>query len=77
MAGAVCCPVACAVPVPAVLMNAHVDESAKLGDVGDDSFESHALPQIADLLDVVSKAGRDKFVTRVTARLAKFFKDAG
>src|ERR1700722_16403005 len=59
----------------AILMNADVDESSELGDVGDDAFERHPHLQVRDLFHVVLKAGREKRITRVAPGLAQLFQN--
>ena len=44
----------------AVLMDAHVDECAELGDVGDDAFEDHAGLNVGELADFFVETWSDK-----------------
>ena len=44
---------------------AKLDEGSELGHVGYYAFKRHPLVQIADLLHVVAKTGREKLVARI------------
>ena len=55
-----------------VLVHAHVDETTKVGDIGDGAFQRHARHQVTYFFHAVTQLCRLEFRTRIAARLLQF-----
>ena len=58
-------------------MNANVDEGTKVGDVGHNTRQFHALFQVVNTLNAFGKLKLFNLLARVTSRFFKFFHDVG
>lgn len=61
----------------AILVDADIDESTEVGDVGDHPFKHHARDQVFDLVDPFGEGGGLEFRARVAAGLIKLADDIG
>lgn len=61
----------------AVLMNAEIDESAKVRHVRHRAFQFHSLLEVGDILYVLAEFRNDELVARIAAGLEQFFANVG
>ena len=60
-----------------VFLDAHIDETTEVGDVGHDAGEYHAFFQVVNGFHVLVELEYLNGLTRVTPRLFQFFHDIG